>query len=60
MTSALDKNGDRILGSKAGERVVSQVLKGKSRILVKTFHWMGRATMDILLRYTRMEVRMKS
>lgn len=29
MTSALDKNGDRLLGSKAGERVVAQVLEGK-------------------------------
>ena len=35
MTSALDKNGDRILGSKAGERVVSQVLKGKKSYFSK-------------------------
>lgn len=29
MTSALDKKGNRILGSEAGERVVNQVIKGK-------------------------------
>ena len=29
MTSALDKKGNRILGSEAGERVVKQVIKGK-------------------------------
>ena len=33
--TALDKNGDRILGSKAGERVVSQVLKGKKSYFSK-------------------------
>lgn len=32
MTSAKDKNGDRILGSKAGERVVSRVLNEKKEL----------------------------
>ena len=33
MTSALDKKGNRILGSEAGERVVNQVIKGKKPFL---------------------------
>lgn len=37
MTSALDKKGNRILGSEAGERVVNQVIKGKSRFQYKCF-----------------------
>ncbi len=32
MTSAKDKNGDRVLQSEAGETIVKQVLQGKERI----------------------------
>lgn len=55
MTSALDKKGNRILGSEAGERVVNQVIKGKSHFSVQMFHWMGREIMDILFQCIRME-----
>ena len=35
MTSALDKNGDRILGSPAGEKIVEKVLQGEEEYFSK-------------------------
>ncbi|MDE6663455.1 MAG: methyl-accepting chemotaxis protein [Lachnospiraceae bacterium] len=35
MTSALDKNGDRILGSPAGEKIVEKVLRGEEEYFSK-------------------------
>ena len=52
MTSALDKKGNRILGSEAGERVVKQVIKGKKPFFSTN---VSREIMDILFRCIRME-----
>ncbi len=35
MTSALDKNGDRILGSPAGEKIIEKVLRGEEEYFSK-------------------------
>lgn len=53
MTSALDKDGNRILGSPAGQVVTDQVLKKAKAISVITSPLTEPFTTDITLRYTR-------
>ena len=53
MTSALDKNGDRILGSPAGDVVAEKVLKKAKAISATIFPWMARSITAITLRSIR-------
>lgn len=53
MTSALDKNGDRILGSPAGDVVAEKVLKKEKAISATIFPWMARSITAITHRSIR-------
>ena len=53
MTSAVDKNGDRILGSPAGDKVVEKVLNGGEGYFSDMYPWMASYIMAIMFRYTR-------
>lgn len=51
MTSAKDKDGNRILQSEAGEKIQKEVLCAGTNILVRMFLLKELCIMDILLRY---------